>query len=102
MELLKAERYKKEIPPEQMEAVRYDFSQLSPEEKALVMKARRGEDLTEEEEDALPYEEFCRYLSTAGGSFKKTSSWTGYVWSTSPPLFSDHLTAQCWPRWGPR
>jgi crotonobetainyl-CoA:carnitine CoA-transferase CaiB-like acyl-CoA transferase len=63
MELLKeASRYKKDVPPEAMEAVWYDPEQLAPEQKALVMKARRGEDLTEEEEDSLPYEEFCRYL----------------------------------------
>ena len=51
-------RFKKDVPPEQMEAVGYDFDQLSPADKALVMRARRGEDLTEEEEDTLPYEEF--------------------------------------------
>ena len=59
--LSEASRYKKDVPPEKMEAVWYDFEKLTPEQKALVMKARRGEDLTEEEEDALPYEEFCRY-----------------------------------------
>lgn len=64
-------RYKKDVPPEQMEAVFYDFDKLSPEQKALVMKARRGEDLTEEEEDALPYEEFCRYLFHRKRVFKK-------------------------------
>ena len=61
MELSPRAKYKKDVPPEQMEAVFYDFDPLSPAQKALVMKARRGEDLTEEEEDALPYEEFCRY-----------------------------------------
>jgi crotonobetainyl-CoA:carnitine CoA-transferase CaiB-like acyl-CoA transferase len=64
-------RFKKDVPPEQMEAVFYDFAKLSAAQKALVMKARRGEDLTEEEEDALPYEEFCRNLFHRRRVFKK-------------------------------
>ncbi len=71
MELSPRARFKKDVPPEQMEAVWYDFDQLSPAEKALVMKARRGEDLTEDEEDALPYEEFCRYLFHRRRVYKK-------------------------------
>ncbi|NTW37546.1 MAG: hypothetical protein HGB17_15825, partial [Syntrophobacteraceae bacterium] len=71
MELSPRARFKKDVPPEQMEAVWYDFEQLSPAEKALVMKARRGEDLTEDEEDTLPYEEFCRYLFHRRRVYKK-------------------------------
>ena len=66
------ERYKKDLAPEEMVAVFYDFEELSAEEKALVMLARSGEvELTEEEEDALPYEEFCRYLFHRKRVFQK-------------------------------
>jgi crotonobetainyl-CoA:carnitine CoA-transferase CaiB-like acyl-CoA transferase len=71
MELSPRAKYKKDIPPEELEVVSYDFDQLSPAEKALVMKARRGEDLTEEEEDALPYETFCRYTFHRKRVYKK-------------------------------
>ena len=38
-----------------------DFNELSEDIKALILKARKGIELTPEEEDALPYDEFCRY-----------------------------------------
>ena len=39
----------------------YDFDKLPEDTKVLVRKARDGYELTEQEEAALPYEEFCRY-----------------------------------------
>ena len=84
MELSPRSRFKKDVPPEQMEAASYDFDQLTPAEKALVMKARRGEDLTEGEEDALPYEEFCRYTFHRKRVYKKDKILDGGGWLTLP------------------
>lgn len=49
----------------------YDLSELKDGHKAIVLKARNNVELTQEEEDSLPYDEFCRYIFAKEKVWKK-------------------------------
>lgn len=62
-----------------------DFNELTEDIKALILKAREGIELTQDEEDALPYNEFCRYTFGRERVWKKPKPLDGLRlldWST--------------------